>query len=148
MNSSKSKKIVKIILCVIVFAVVIVGIVCAYIASDNSVCSYCKNQAPAEDNMKFSYFWKEVSSTATCNEGGVIIYACEKCGREYEVHTDALGHDYKVTSDTANCIRSGTKTLVCKRCGDKKTEMSAQNNNHILENSVYKYENGYGDHKE
>lgn len=144
-NPWKSRlKIVKRIFAVVtVIALATIGIVLANKAAENHVCSYCNNEAPKENEPISTYIWEEVSNTATCNEGGNGIYACKKCKKEYSIITEALGHDYKVTSDTATCASAGTKTLSCSRCRQTKTEISPRNDNHRLESSVYKYENGY-----
>lgn len=69
---------------------------------------------------------KEVSNTATCEEGGILTRVCTVCGKTMTYQSPALGHDFSVlVSDTATCTEDGYKTYKCSRC-DKTTQKTSK----------------------
>ena len=59
----------------------------------------------------------EETHTATCEEAGAIRYKCSRCGDEYELPEDALGHDYKSVVTEPTCTEQGYTTHICD-CGE------------------------------
>ena len=64
----------------------------------------------------------EVSTTATCLEGGKTTYQCS-CGKKRTEEVEALGHNYveDLTKRTVTCTKKGKMVFVCD-CGDKYEE--------------------------
>lgn len=93
--------------------------------TEEKYCSWCDN-APS----KLSRFSRiEISTSATCSQGGVAIVQCECCKRTAEINVPALGHDYKIIKDEATCLQSGNIYYACQRygCSSQKTEFSRAN---------------------
>lgn len=65
----------------------------------------------------------EVSTTATCLEGGKTTFECSICGKKKTESVDALGHRYEedLTKRTVTCTKKGKMVFVCE-CGDKYEE--------------------------
>ena len=61
--------------------------------------------------------WKRTGTTATCYEGGVIVYTCTKCGEIRREQTGPLGHDYgpMETDIPATCTEPGRDVRYCRR---------------------------------
>lgn len=63
-------------------------------------------------------YTREVSNTATCEEGGILTRVCKDCGKTITYQSPALGHDFSIlVSDTATCTEDGYKTYKCSVCG-------------------------------
>ena len=55
---------------------------------------------------------------ATCKQGGLKLYMCEKCGDFYEESTSAANHKYKDIRHNATCRTTGCTEHICEVCGD------------------------------
>ena len=65
----------------------------------------------------------EVSTTATCLEGGKTTFECSICGKTKTESVEALGHRHEedLTKRTVTCTKKGKMVFVCE-CGDKYEE--------------------------
>lgn len=93
--------------------------------AEEKYCSWCDN-----DPSTLSRFSRiEISTSATCSQGGVAIVKCKCCKRTAEISVPALGHDYKMIKDEATCLQSGNIYYACQRhgCSSQKTEFSIAN---------------------
>lgn len=62
--------------------------------------------------------WKLTSTTATCFDGGVETYTCEKCKETKTENVEAYGHNFVLTSRTEpTCKTNGEEVKKCSRCG-------------------------------
>ena len=64
-----------------------------------------------------AYIYEESRVEATCEEDGVIYYACGACGHTSEEVIEAQGHEYTYTDNG-----DGTHDVYCTACGDSFTE--------------------------
>ncbi len=65
-----------------------------------------------------------VIQAASCEEKGIELLECEKCGETTEREIAATGHTYDEGEVTmaATCTETGTLTYTCEACGKTKTE--------------------------
>ena len=90
---------------------------------------------PEHTKLGHEYDAGVVSTAATCNDAGEMLYTCtrEICTAETELHSytvviDALGHAYESVVTEPTCTTEGYTTHTCTRC-DENTE------NHVVVNS-------------
>lgn len=55
---------------------------------------------------------------ATCKQGGLKLYMCEKCGDFYEESTPVANHKYKDVRHNPTCRTTGCTEHICEVCGD------------------------------
>jgi len=82
--------------------------------------------------------YTSVTTPATCEGEGKIVYTCSKCGHSYTEKINPIGHSWdegKVTTE-ANCTTEGVKTFTCK---NDKTHTYTEK---IPVNGVHSYDNG------
>ena len=61
----------------------------------------------------------EISKAATCQETGIMIYTCTKCGATKTETIDKLDHKYhKLTIKNPTCTENGVEYFECSVCGD------------------------------
>ena len=92
----------------------------------------------------------EVKLAPTCEESGILLYKCSKCGDEYEEVMEALGHDIVDTVIPPTCTEQGSTIHHCKRCDysvqDSYVEATGHNIQDIVINPTCE-ERGYTLHK-
>ena len=69
---------------------------------------------------------------ATCTQEGIRRYTCDACGDTFDVHIDAIVHDYVVTDtklDNGNILR----IYVCAMCGDTYEQEISNNYEEVVE---------------
>ena len=54
----------------------------------------------------------------TCTKDGYTTYKCSICGYEWDVESDAYGHDHRAVVTDPTCTAKGYTTHTCWRCGD------------------------------
>ena len=78
---------------------------------------------PVEAKVVQVHDFARTGGTATCTEGGTLVYTCAVCGETKTEETGPLGHDYLQTVLTApTCTREGLVRYTCSRCGKSYTE--------------------------
>lgn len=55
---------------------------------------------------------------ATCKQGGLKLFMCEKCGDFYEESTSVANHKYRDVRHNATCRTTGCTEHICEVCGD------------------------------
>lgn len=78
--------------------------------------------AGCDKGSECEHKWERVSSTATCEEAGILTRRCSLCGQEEQIDEPKLGHDMQAYSVSATCTEAGEKGMKCSRCGKTETE--------------------------
>ncbi len=75
---------------------------------------------------KHEHTWSEwqVSKAVTCDNDGLNIRVCDKCGESQSMITYAQGHSWGAWSPTkkATCTDNGLETRVCDKCGESQSK--------------------------
>ena len=72
-----------------------------------------------------SHSYSMVHDSATCETSGQKTYKCSKCGDEYTIYSQALGHNFMLDeahSTDPTCTAKGNKHYQCTRCSKTKDE--------------------------
>ncbi len=88
-------------------------------AQDNSINFELVDNCKHDKNKQY-----EITSTATCEEDGILTYTCRKCHYKETVSIPKLGHIWGewVTVSTLGCESDGVEERTCSRCS--KTEQN------------------------
>lgn len=92
-----------------------------------TICTLCvclALSACGEDEHEHVWNDGEITTAATCTEGGAKTYTCTTCKETYTELIAAIGHswdDGKVTT-AATCTEDGVKTYTCTTCKETYTE--------------------------
>ncbi len=83
------------------------------------------DECPSPNSSDGHHTWKEdpERTTATCEEGGLLVWICDDCGKVYRERVSARGHSYSSVVTKAPTCLEGVRTYTCTRCGDSYTEV-------------------------
>ena len=100
---------------------------------EDEECFYCENGKNLYVN---SFCVKEVSTTATCENGGTSTIQCEYCKRTTKIEVDKLGHDFKTTKIEVTCLQDGYVYYDCQRTGCTETKKELKNAGPLYHNWI------------
>lgn len=100
---------------------------------EDKKCFYCENGKNLYVN---SFCVKELSTTATCENGGTSTIQCEYCKRTRKIEVDKLGHDFKITKIEVTCLQDGYVYYDCQRTGCTETKKELKNAGPLYHNWI------------
>ena len=93
---------------------------CTELGYDRFQCAVCGNLQKTNYAPAFGHDYDTVTiREASCQQGGLVLHICKKCGNHYTENTPVSAHRYRENRVAATCVLNGYTEHICADCGYK-----------------------------
>lgn len=93
---------------------------CTELGYDRFQCAVCGNLQKMNYTPALGHDYDTVTiREASCQQGGLVLHICKKCGNHYTENTPVSAHRYRENRVAATCVLNGYTEHICEDCGYK-----------------------------